>query len=97
MAKSIDVGITICYPLGMKTAISIPDELFQEIDKYAKEQDYSRSEVFAAALREFLERMKSRQLLDALNEVYAETESVEDTQLREKAKKRYAQQVLKKY
>jgi len=80
----------------MKTAISIPDEIFKEIDKYAKEQDYSRSEVFVTAIKEFLERIKSKQLLDALNEAYADTESSEETLLREKAKKRYAQKVLKK-
>ena len=32
----IDTGITLCYPYSMKTAISIPDELFGEIEKFAK-------------------------------------------------------------
>lgn len=79
----------------MKTAISIPDDVFIEVEKFAREHDLSRSEVFAEAAREYLERLKSRLMLDALNEVYSEPESREDASARKKAVKHYAKKVLK--
>lgn len=79
----------------MKTAISIPDEIFKEIEKFAKEHNYSRSEVFAVAAREFIEKLKSRQLLELLNKVYEDIETPEDAALRKKAIRHYAKKVLK--
>jgi antitoxin MazE6 len=40
----------------MKTAISLPDELFHEIDACARELKTSRSGVLARAARDFLAR-----------------------------------------
>lgn len=88
--QSIDDSITIGYTEGMKTAISIPDEIFEELDRIAREQHYSRSELFTIAVKEYLERLKSRKLLDALNEAYQGPESSEDTALRQRSKKYYA-------
>ncbi|MBI5100034.1 MAG: CopG family transcriptional regulator [Nitrospirae bacterium] len=79
----------------MKTAISIPDEIFKEIDKTAKEYNYSRSEIFTLAVKEFLEKIKSRKLLDAINEAYSEPESTKETSLRQKSKKYYSRKILK--
>jgi metal-responsive CopG/Arc/MetJ family transcriptional regulator len=79
----------------MKTAISIPDHLFKEIEKIAKDQHYSRSEVFTRAVEEYVEKRRSRQLLDALNEAYAAAESPEEYAVREKSKRRYRRTVLK--
>jgi metal-responsive CopG/Arc/MetJ family transcriptional regulator len=79
----------------MKTAISIPDDLFKEVEKIAKEQQSSRSALFTAAVKEYLERIKSQRLLDALNKAYSEPESPEDTTLRQKSKKYYARKILR--
>ncbi|MBM3297456.1 MAG: ribbon-helix-helix protein, CopG family, partial [Candidatus Aminicenantes bacterium] len=38
---------------GMKIAISIPEDIFREIEKIAREQRTSRSRVIAAAAREY--------------------------------------------
>ncbi len=79
----------------MKTAISIPDDLFREVERVAEEYDYSRSEVFAMAVREFLERLKSQKILDALNSAYSEPESAEED-LRRAGKEYYKKKVLRK-
>jgi predicted transcriptional regulator len=42
----------------MKTAISLPDELFREIDARAKALKVSRSALLARAAREFLESQR---------------------------------------
>jgi metal-responsive CopG/Arc/MetJ family transcriptional regulator len=79
----------------MKTAISIPDELFKKIEKVAKEYNYSRSELFTIAAREFIEKINSKKLLDAINEAYSDVEMEEETSLRRKSKKYYASKILK--
>jgi metal-responsive CopG/Arc/MetJ family transcriptional regulator len=58
----------------MKTAISIPDALFDELQDTAKKQHRSRSELFAVAVKEYLERIKSQSLLAALDEAHSEPE-----------------------
>ena len=79
----------------MKTAISIPDEIFRKADEAAKEYNYSRSELFTLAVKEFLEKIKSKRLLEAINEAYSEPETIEESSLREKGKKYYSRKVLK--
>ena len=79
----------------MKTAISVPDEMFKEIEKVAKERRSSRSDVFVTAVREYLEKRKSGKLLDAINEASAAAETSEDYNVRQKSKKRYSKIVLK--
>ena len=80
----------------MKTAISIPDEIFKKVDESAKEYNYSRSELFTLAAKEFLEKIKSKKLLEAINDAYSEPETPEETSLREKGKKYYSRKVLKR-
>ncbi len=73
----------------MKIAISIPDDLFSEVERVAKEKSASRSEVFAAAIRDFLEKHKSQMILDSLNAVYSVAETSDEYKLRKQAKKRH--------
>jgi metal-responsive CopG/Arc/MetJ family transcriptional regulator len=79
----------------MKTAISVPDDVFREVEKVARERHSSRSEVIVAALKEYLERRKSNELLDALNQAYGAAETAEEYEVRQKAKKRYRRTVRK--
>jgi metal-responsive CopG/Arc/MetJ family transcriptional regulator len=77
----------------MKTAISVPDAIFNEVDKVAKESHSSRSEVFVTAVREYLEKRKSRKLLDDLNNALAVAETEEEYAGRQKIKKKFARMV----
>ena len=79
----------------MKTAISVPDEVFREVEKVAKERHSSRSEVIVAALREYIDRRKSADLLNALNTAYGTAETTEEYQVRQKAKKHYSKSLRK--
>jgi metal-responsive CopG/Arc/MetJ family transcriptional regulator len=54
----------------MKTAISLPDGLFQAAERAARRLGISRSEFYQRALASFLERQRDALLTDALNEVY---------------------------
>jgi metal-responsive CopG/Arc/MetJ family transcriptional regulator len=79
----------------MKTAISLPDDIFKEIEEVAKGCDCSRSQIFVMAVREFLERRKSKKLMEALNEAYQETEAHEETRARRQARMYHAKRVRK--
>ena len=54
----------------MKTAISIPDKLFQSADQYAKSHGVSRSNLYARAVAQFLETHSTAHITEQLNEVY---------------------------
>jgi metal-responsive CopG/Arc/MetJ family transcriptional regulator len=42
--------------MGMKTAVSIPDPVFEAAERLARTQKTSRSRLYAEALREYLSR-----------------------------------------
>jgi metal-responsive CopG/Arc/MetJ family transcriptional regulator len=56
----------------IKTAISIEESLYQEADALAKAMKIPRSQLFAIAMAEFLQRQKNRQLVESVNEAYAD-------------------------
>lgn len=53
----------------MKTAVSIPDEVFEQVDRFARRAKRSRSEVFSAALQEYMARHAPDEVTDAINQV----------------------------
>jgi metal-responsive CopG/Arc/MetJ family transcriptional regulator len=96
MNKSIDNGINNSNTICMKTAISIPDDIFEEVDKLARENKTSRSQIICIAVEEYLKKIKARKLLEALNSVYADEETAEEKLLRAKTKEYYERKVLEK-
>ena len=56
----------------MKTAISIPDPLFEEAEATAKELGLTRSKLIQTALEEFLQRRRDAEVTRRLNKSYAE-------------------------
>ena len=59
----------------MKTAVSLPNGLFAQAETEAKRMGISRSELYALALGEFVERRQAANITQRLNEVYADTPS----------------------
>ena len=55
----------------MKTAVSVPDDLFRLADAAAKRLRVSRSQLYAAALAEYLGRQQTDAITERLNEVYS--------------------------
>jgi metal-responsive CopG/Arc/MetJ family transcriptional regulator len=51
----------------MKTAISLPDPLFEEAEAAAKDLGLSRSKLIQTALEEFLKRRRDEALTEAIN------------------------------
>jgi metal-responsive CopG/Arc/MetJ family transcriptional regulator len=59
----------------MKTAISLPDDLFRAGDALARRMKVSRSELYARALAEYVAKHRADQLTQRLNTVYATEDS----------------------
>jgi metal-responsive CopG/Arc/MetJ family transcriptional regulator len=55
----------------MKTAISLPDELFKLAEKTADKLGIPRSQLFAKALEEFIQHYKNEFITEKLNEIYS--------------------------
>ncbi|MEA5418181.1 hypothetical protein VB712_03025 [Spirulina sp. CCNP1310] len=59
----------------MKTAISLPDSVFEQAEALAQQLGLSRSELYTKALQVYLERYNRDQILLKLNQVYARESS----------------------
>ena len=55
----------------MKTAISLPDDLFNAADSLARKLGITRSRLFASALAEFIAKHRTAKVTERLNAVYA--------------------------
>jgi metal-responsive CopG/Arc/MetJ family transcriptional regulator len=62
----------------MKTAVSIPDDVFQRVERLARRAGRSRSEVFSAALREYVARHAPDEVTEAMDRVSAEVGGQQD-------------------
>jgi metal-responsive CopG/Arc/MetJ family transcriptional regulator len=51
----------------MKTAVSIPDDVFEKVERLARRAKRSRSEVFSAALREYIAPHAPDEITEAIN------------------------------
>ncbi|GAB4370293.1 MAG: hypothetical protein Kow00121_10880 [Elainellaceae cyanobacterium] len=56
----------------MKTAISLPNSVFEEAEALADQLGVSRSELYTKALQAFLQKYDRNQRLNKLNQVYSE-------------------------
>ena len=63
------------YNRSMKTAISLPDEIFDSADALADRLGMSRSELYATAVAEYVAKHRSQDVTARLNEVYSDEPS----------------------
>ena len=55
----------------MKTAVSLPDELFRRGEAAAGKLRVSRSQMYARAIAEYLDRIEAESVTARLNEIYS--------------------------
>lgn len=65
----------------VKTAISLQENLFRQMDQLAGDLNVSRSNLIAIALQEFIERHENKRLLDQLNAAYEDDPQTEEAEL----------------
>ena len=62
----------------MKTAISVPDDVFESAERLARRERRSRSEIYSTAVREYVARHEPEEITDALDRVVADVGSSPD-------------------
>lgn len=62
----------------MKTAISIPDSVFEAAEKFANRVGVSRSQLYTKAVKEYLKEHQNESVTKKLNEVYSKESSCLD-------------------
>jgi metal-responsive CopG/Arc/MetJ family transcriptional regulator len=60
------------YTSGMKTAISIPEELFESAEEFARGRGISRSELYTTALRHYLGEQLGEMITERLDAIYGQ-------------------------
>jgi len=65
----------------MKTAISIPDPIFQAAEGLARRLGISRSELYAKAVAEYMKSHKNKNITKKLDEIYGNESSALDEKL----------------
>jgi predicted transcriptional regulator len=66
------------YTLGMKTAISIPEEVFRHAEALARHLSISRSQLYSRAISEYVSRHAPDRVTDALDRVCGEIDEKTD-------------------
>ena len=62
----------------MKTAVSIPDDIFERAECLARREQRSRSDVYATALAEYVARHTNDEITDTMNRVCDEVGENDD-------------------
>lgn len=68
----------------VKTAISLEESLLREADEWAEKLGFSRSQLFAKAVAEFIREQENQELLKRLNEAHAGGLDPEEEELLER-------------
>ena len=63
---------------GVKTAISLEENLFNQVNQLARDLHVSRSKLFTLAVKDYLKKQESKKLLAQLNAVYSDSSSKEE-------------------
>ncbi|HET7604425.1 MAG TPA: hypothetical protein VFK36_15485 [Gemmatimonadales bacterium] len=67
----------------MKTAISLPDDLFASAEALAQRLGLSRSRLFAMAVAEFVAKHQTRKVTERLDAVYSAEPGTLEPELRQ--------------
>ena len=82
LLESLPVPVIPRYTISMKTAISLPDEIFESADALAERLGLSRSELYATAVAEYLAKHRGEDVTARLNDVFADHASGVDPAVR---------------
>lgn len=77
----------------VKTAISLQDSLFKQVEELARHLHISRSQLCARALEAFLQQYENQQLMERLNQAYSDKPDAAEQAALAAMKPRYRQRL----
>src|SRR5215475_5768186 len=78
---------------NIKTAISIPQPLFEQVEALTREMHISCSHLFTLAVEEFMHRYENQRLLEHINTVYPEAPEPDEQALLRRMRRQHRQMV----
>jgi metal-responsive CopG/Arc/MetJ family transcriptional regulator len=76
------------YTSGMKTAISIPDEIYADAERLSRRLNKSRSQVYTEAVTEYIARHEPEAVTEAMNRVCEAVDTYPDPAISAAARRR---------
>jgi len=70
--KRVDVIASVGNTTGMKAAVSIPDDVFEQGERLARRLHTSRSQLYARALADFVAQHEEDKITSSMNRVLEE-------------------------
>lgn len=78
---------------NVKTAISLQETLFEQVETLAHEMNISRSRLFALALEDYIRRHYNRQLLARINQAYQDAPDAAEQQRLQRMRRQHRKNV----
>jgi hypothetical protein len=78
---------------NVKTAISIPQPLFEQVEALTREMHISHSRLFALAVEDFMHRYENQRLLERLNTAYTDAPTPDEQALLRRMRRQHRQMV----
>ena len=78
---------------GVKTAISLDEELFDKINKLAHELHVSRSRLFTIAVEDYLKKQENQSLLAQLNSAYSAQPDDDERKISQSMRDKHARMI----
>jgi len=81
----------------IKTAISIDENLFEQIRKLSEEINLSRNQIFSQAVRYFIEKKSNLELVRRINMAYPDILDEEERERLKKSKRKYKENLKEEW
>ncbi len=78
---------------SVKTAISMQEELFKEVNKLAGELHVSRSRLFVMAVQDFIKKKESQNLLSQINNAFSDHPDSEEINIQSKMREKQSKKL----
>lgn len=75
---------------SVKTAISLQEELFKEVNRLAAELHVSRSRLFVMAVQDFIKKKESQNLLSQINNAFSDHPDFEEIKIQNNMRQKQA-------
>jgi len=75
---------------SVKTAISLQEDLFKEVNTLASELHVSRSKLFVMAVQDFIKKEESKILLSQINNAFSDAPNKDEIKVRSNMRRKQA-------
>jgi len=72
-----DIKLYQSYTYDMKTAISIPDEIYKDAENVANQLGLARSQLYTEAIKEFCTKHNRENIAEQLNKIYSSSDTTD--------------------